>query len=195
MEAGRFESFPVGLDPTETDYVGLRPQYTEKPRQNSHCRFSLRKLGQSDAWNPKPITPESIRSGDYVQLFCHSLGLGPFANVNRPPVTASPAHFRDPCDGDFRELAFHRQEDFLPASAQELLAAYDSGTLQAADTNVFELRGSLSTEGLARKAKDTRHSTRSDYERDSTRFQSAALASEDKVEGRFSQRSLLVVFE
>ena len=42
-------------------------------------------------WNPTRQPPFVIKSGDQVRLYCHSLGLGPFGNIHKPPHYACPA--------------------------------------------------------------------------------------------------------
>jgi hypothetical protein len=53
------------------------------------CRFSFRRLGEKGAWKPQ-LPGQVIKSGESVNLYCHSVGLGPYSDVNSPPAEASP---------------------------------------------------------------------------------------------------------
>lgn len=63
-----------------------------KPESSSGgyiCRWSLRRVEQAaNPWNPRQTPPDYIQDGDQVMLFCHSIGYGPYADVNIPPRKA-----------------------------------------------------------------------------------------------------------
>jgi hypothetical protein len=54
-------------------------------------RFSIRPAKSIGPWEPDQRSTGYIRSGDDVCLFSHSLGVGPFANLQKPPKMALPA--------------------------------------------------------------------------------------------------------
>ena len=144
------EGSPLGVNSGYQKRLGhLAPQPTNAPSINPRCRFSLRRARQSGAWDPRPLKPKEIKSGEQVQLFCHSLGLGPFANLDRPPSFASPA--KKLHKGDSIRLVFAPSEEFLLAmlGRLDIISGYDYGSLDVADKEAFEKMGLVSRRDFA----------------------------------------------
>ena len=80
--------------------------------------------------------PQEVKSGDKVHLFCHSLGLGPFANPDHPPSFAHPAIALR--RGEHPKLVFGTS---LDRSWQSYFAKYDTGQLSAKEQEVCEKMG------------------------------------------------------
>ena len=110
-----------------------------KIRDEAHgtavCRFSFRKDGETGPWRPQRSGLD-IKSGEKVNLYCHSVGLGPFSDCESPPMEAAPVHVTP--DGKL----------FVPISSiskssrtSELIRDYDLGTLSGDDTAAFEKMG------------------------------------------------------
>ena len=70
--------------------------------QKADCgayRFSFRRPGRKGRWQPSSAP---LHNGDEVYLYCHSLGLGPYPNIEAPPDKASQAF----CKQDSDEIRF-----------------------------------------------------------------------------------------
>lgn len=112
------------------------------------CRFSLRHVVSGDRWAPE--RQQIVRSGDQVILYCHSLGIGPFANITRPPEKASPLmyigadkHIVLPVP----RLTDHRDND-------KIISSYDNGTMSAADQEAYERIGVFLTDSVEMSSHD-----------------------------------------
>ncbi len=51
---------------------------------------SLRPAGTTGLWYPGRVPPHEHKSGDDLNVYCHSLGLGSYANLNKPPTQPAP---------------------------------------------------------------------------------------------------------
>lgn len=112
-------------------------------------RFSLRRISELGQWNPaKNALPESpgIMSGDKVKLFCHSLGLGPFATFLSPPSSACAATCSDDC------ITFGIPQNIISPEIRQLVYLYDSYKLTRDDMDAFEKMGFISTAEFAPKS-------------------------------------------
>jgi hypothetical protein len=57
-------------------------------------RFSFRLAGSGGHWKKYDTQPlETLKSGDQVNVYCHSLGVGPYANIENPPRRATPIQY------------------------------------------------------------------------------------------------------
>lgn len=121
---------------------GLRAQLIPS---SDISRFSIRLAGTSGPWNPTRQPPQMIKSGDQVNLYCHSMGLGPYANVSRPPTYASPAL----CDLSNRSICFVTAYDSFSPMVRSLITAYDGRSIPAEVRDAFEKMGIISVEEFA----------------------------------------------
>ena len=99
-------------------------------------------------WTPQ--REQVIRSGDQVHLYCHSLGLGPYANINRPPQIATPV------------MRIGRDSQIIlpiPAVTERdenhrNITAYEKGTLSAIEQEAFERLGMFTLEDIISSGHD-----------------------------------------
>jgi len=68
----------------------MKPELIEN-RVKQVTPFSMRFAGDESYWNSHCF--EMIHSGDAVELYCHSLGLGPYSSIAKPPTRALPVLF------------------------------------------------------------------------------------------------------
>lgn len=106
----------------------------------------MRRNSDFGQWNPeKHALPESpgIMSGDRVKLFCHSLGLGPFATFLSPPSSACAATYSDEL------ITFGIPRNIISSEIQQLVSRYDGYKLTRAEMDAFEKMGFISTAKFA----------------------------------------------
>ncbi|ETI25420.1 hypothetical protein G647_02193 [Cladophialophora carrionii CBS 160.54] len=129
----------------------IKPEMVEsKLRQVT--RFSIRLAGQEGCWrkyNQQPF--ETIQSGDKVNLYCHSVGVGPYANIEHPPEIATPVLY-SPTERRLL-LPASRRTLLNNGSLREILRQYDEGTLPVADRMAFEMKGHLTSDDRIGKIK------------------------------------------
>jgi hypothetical protein len=119
----------------------------------SPCRFSFRLAGSSGPWLPKVDSPHVLSSGEEVNLYCHSLELGPYRDLKRPPTHASPAVF-GLINSDTSIWENRLDSLYFPVSecatyaVKELAAGYDSGKMTLGDQEAFERMGFFSSDRL-----------------------------------------------
>ena len=112
------------------------------PSPGDAYRFSFRLAGTRGRWKPTQGSLPVIKSGDQVGLFCHSMGPGPFANVQRPPVIAVAANVKHGV------VAFPIREISFPS---HLIRAYDQHNLEVLrqdEMDAFEKMGIISDRGF-----------------------------------------------
>src|ERR1700742_2586711 len=80
-------SGPIGVEQRHGGIGRLAPVMFDGT-SNRVWRFSLRPSQRVGVWRPQTalVKEDGIQSGDPVNLYCHSLGLGPFATLMKPPV-------------------------------------------------------------------------------------------------------------
>lgn len=68
---------------------------TLTPQQENRgpSRFSFRKLYSSGQW--QPLNGSTIKNGDTVTLWCHSLGEGGWTSLKEPPTSAVQAMYNE----------------------------------------------------------------------------------------------------
>jgi len=116
-------------------------------------RFSFRLAGSGGQWKKYDTQPlETLKSGDQVNIYCHSLGVGPYANIESPPRRATPIRY-SPSNRKIAVLL----EDFVQSeSTRTIIRNYDCGELSKRDQEVFELKGYLSSNDRIGKIKPDR---------------------------------------
>jgi hypothetical protein len=129
----------------------IKPEMVES-KLKQVTRFSIRLAGQADRWrkyNEQPF--ETIQSGDKINLYCHSLGVGPYANIEDPPAFATPILY-SPSE---RRLVLPASRTTLLSNVnlRELLRQYDEGTLTVADRMAFESKGFVASDDRIGKIK------------------------------------------
>ncbi|OCT47236.1 hypothetical protein CLCR_02283 [Cladophialophora carrionii] len=129
----------------------IKPEMVEsKLRQVT--RFSIRLAGQGGWWrkyNQQPF--ETIQSGDKVNIYCHSVGVGPYANIEHPPGIATPVLY-SPTERRLL-LPASRRTLLNNGNLREILRQYDEGTLPVADRMGFEMKGHLTSDDRIGKIK------------------------------------------
>lgn len=109
-----------------------------------NCRFSLRSVTRSGAWKPNLADKDALISdGDEVHLYCHSLGLGPYASLQRPPSFATPASYRKRSDEGY-DIKVQVHPEYREPFCQELIRLYDTNKLIPAEQEAFEKMGMVS---------------------------------------------------
>lgn len=94
-----------------------------------------------------------LSSGEEVNLYCHSLELGPYRDLKRPPTHASPAVF-GLINSDTSIWENRLDSLYFPVSecatyaVKELAAGYDSGKMTLGDQEAFERMGFFSSDRL-----------------------------------------------
>jgi hypothetical protein len=118
-------------------FVAIDGKIKNEEHSAAVCRFSFRKHGKEGAWQPFP--GQAIESGENVNLYCHSVGLGPFSDINSPPAEAALVY------------ATSTGKLFVPISSNskstrvlDLVRDYDLGTLSDDDASAFEKMGFIS---------------------------------------------------
>lgn len=102
------------------------------------CRFSFRRHGEEGAWKPQ-LPGQVIKSGESVNLYCHSVGLGPFSDINSPPAEAAPVYVTST-----GKLLVPISSFTDPTRVRELIQDYELGKLSDNDTAAFEKMGFIS---------------------------------------------------
>lgn len=140
QDSPSFDTLSLSIAPIDKQWGRLKPQ-RPSIKAGTICRFSIRISGQSGPWQPNsPIHAGQIKSGDTVNLYCHSVGLGPFANDSRPPACASPALIAP----GSHELVFPLIEDSFSPGTRRLIESYDNNTLSSSEKEAFEKMGFVS---------------------------------------------------
>ena len=119
----------------------LKPEHIED-NMKQVTRFSLRLAGQRGSWRGGPGQPfETIQSGDHVNIYCHSLGVGPYARDKYPPTHGVPVLY----SVDDQTLIVHPSSlGFrLDPNNRQIIRQYDEGTLDFAQSEAFERKGYL----------------------------------------------------
>ena len=107
------------------------------------CRFSIRHVvSKRDRWAPQ--RQQIVRSGDTVLLYCHSLGIGPFANITRPPEEALPVM----CIGSDNQIVLPVPEFTDHEDNYRSVSSYDNGTMPPADQEAYERMGIFTTDDV-----------------------------------------------
>lgn len=130
--------------PTGSIFVSLdgclSPPEVVSQRAN---RFSFRLAGTTGRWNPTRDPPRFIQSGDQVNIYCHSVGLGPYRHVSSPLVEASPVGslIRVSVAGKTTRMFVPATQDAFISLDRDLIQQYDNSGLSEADTSTFEKIG------------------------------------------------------
>jgi hypothetical protein len=135
-----------------SNQAGVENLRVEQPAMSSFCYphrvaastqdphvFSLRLAGAAGQWSPSRKI--LLKSGDKVDLYCHSIGLGPYLNPNMPPTCASPALV---IKGNERALVFPALSRLDSGGNNDLIDAYNNRTLEAGHKDAFEKMGFIS---------------------------------------------------
>ena len=101
-------------------------------------RFSLRKDGTRTKWDPFKHSSK-FQNGDFVNIYCHSVGSGPYANLRNPPHIVIPVVWSKN-DKSCKIQIPSLDSGFGAAYSQVriLQAEYDTGTMSARDQEVCE---------------------------------------------------------
>lgn len=125
----------------------LKPEGVEPSDIN---RFSFRLAGAAGRWKKYDTQPpEILKSGDQVNIYCHSLGIGPYANIEKPPKVAS-AVLYSPHE---RKFAVNFDDHVNTSEVRSVIQQYDYGTLQRRDRDAFEMKGYLTSTDRVKKIK------------------------------------------
>lgn len=135
-------------------------------------RYSFRQADTRGQWQPHPANPKTIGSGDHINLYCHSLSRGPFADVAHPPKIATPAEIgsirrpslrykgvsqsdTDADDEDIQALVFASFSDSPDrVDFAAIVQSYDAGTMTEVERRMFEIYG-LSQHIYVQRVMDT----------------------------------------
>ncbi len=109
-------------------------------------RFSFRLAGTTGRWNPLREPPRVIQSGDQVNIYCHSVGVGPYASASKPPAEASQVLY---AKHDPRKFLVPVHRTAFESPDRDLIIQFDSGKLSASDKAAFEKMGLITTRELA----------------------------------------------
>lgn len=90
--------------------------------------------------------PPIIHSGDQVNLYCHSVGVGPYTSISKPPAEASPVLY---ASNDPRKLFVPVQRTAFENPDRDLIQQFDSGRLSKSDKSAFEKMGMITSQELA----------------------------------------------
>lgn len=141
----------MSLDDTESDSDAQdkRANISIRPSNNRDCvRFSLRYANRYGQWHPTTDPVGSIASGDEVSLWCHSMGIGPFANVDQSPAFAIPARQSTTSKICFVD-ASHSNVLKRPFPQRQVAGEYDAGTLDNQYRHYVESCGEIIAPVLA----------------------------------------------
>ena len=108
-------------------------------------RFSFRLAGSTGKWNPLREPPRVIQSGDQINLYCHSVGVGPYASISKPPAEASPVVYAK----QSKTLFVPVQGSAFDSDDRNLIQQYDNGKLGHHDREAFEKMGLITSDRLA----------------------------------------------
>lgn len=89
-------------------------------------RFSFRLAGTTGRWNPARDPPRFIQSGDQANIYCHSVGLGPYRHISSPPAEASSVMLDS---YSARHLSVPVTRIAFESPDRELIRQYDNGQL------------------------------------------------------------------
>ena len=104
-------------------------------------RFSLRKDGSETKWDPFKHSCK-FQNGDFVNIYCHSVGLGPYANLRSPPQIAIPVAWSKTDKSCLIQIPNLNMGFGAPYPQRRILQAeYDTGTMSARDQEVCERTG------------------------------------------------------
>ncbi|RSL63464.1 hypothetical protein CEP54_005264, partial [Fusarium duplospermum] len=76
-------------------------------------RFSFRKVGSDGIW--RPLNELTIKNGDKVTMWCHSLGQGGWKSLNDPPTCAVQAMFNKDVRFNVPKETFTAVTGYTPA--------------------------------------------------------------------------------
>ena len=112
-------------------------------------RFSFRLVGTTGKWNPSRKPPLVLKSGDSVNIYCHSVGVGPYGSIVKPPAEASPVM-------KYTRLPENPVKLFVPVERtafeypdRDMIQKYDKGTLSQGNRSAFEKMGLITSHELA----------------------------------------------
>lgn len=111
-------------------------------------RFSFRIAGTTGKWNPSRHPPRIIRSGDQVNIYCHSVGVGPYGSISSPPAEASPVMDTEVSGGPGKIFVPVKRTAF-ESPDRDLILQYDEGKLAHGDKLAFEKMGLITIAHLA----------------------------------------------
>lgn len=115
----------------------LKPEGVEPSDIN---RFSFRLAGAAGLWKKHDTQPpEILKSGDQVNIYCHSLGIGPYANIEKPPEIASVVLY----SAHERKFSVDFDDHVNTSEIRTIIQQYDYGILQRRDQDAFERKGYL----------------------------------------------------
>jgi hypothetical protein len=121
-------------------------------------RFSFRLAGSTGKWNPSRKPPSVIKSGDQVNIYCHSVGVGPYGSISKPPAEASPVKI---FDYQGKKLWVPVNRVAFGSPDRELIQQYDRGELPQDDKLAFEKMGLITGLSLAPGPTESVESTQS----------------------------------
>jgi hypothetical protein len=111
-------------------------------------RFSFRPAGTTGRWNPSRKPPRVIQSGEQVNIYCHSVGVGPYGSISKPPAEASPVMYTE-LSGDPGKLFVPVHPSAFESPDRDLIQKYDKGELSHGDKLAFEKIGLITSRQLA----------------------------------------------
>jgi hypothetical protein len=111
-------------------------------------RFSFRRAGATGKWNPSMNPLQILKSGDSVNLYCHSVGVGPYGSILKPPAEASPVKYTG-SRGHPETIFVPVQRTAFETPDRQLIQGYDNGTLSPGDQSAFEKMGLITSRELA----------------------------------------------
>jgi hypothetical protein len=122
---------------------------------NNINRFSFRLAGELGPWKKHDKQPlQELESGNQVNIYCHSLGVGPYANIENPPTLAVPIRY----SAEERKLAVFVPEEYAKnKGVRSIVEQYDCGTLAPEDRDAFEEKGYLNSTDRIKKIKRIKH--------------------------------------
>lgn len=123
-------------------------------------RFSFRPAGTTGKWNPSRKPPRVIQSGEQVNIYCHSVGVGPYGSISKPPAEASPVMYTE-LSGDPGKLFVPVQPSAFESPDRDLIQKYDKGELSHGDKLAFEKIGLITSRELAPGPTEVREFTTS----------------------------------
>jgi hypothetical protein len=104
-------------------------------------RFSFRLAGSGGQWKRYDAQPlETLKSGDQVNIYCHSLGVGSYANIENPPRRATPIQY----SAANRKIAVFLEDHAKSDNTRSIIQKYDYDALNDRDRDAFELKGYIS---------------------------------------------------
>jgi hypothetical protein len=111
-------------------------------------RFSIRMAGTAGKWNPSRNPPQVIHSGDQINLYCHSVGVGPYGSLSASPDEASPVIRTTTSTGSTKLIVPVHPGSFENPD-RNLIQQYDKGTLPLGEKLAFERMGLITARELA----------------------------------------------